>query len=410
MRFNAVYEPLFYWETDARYALLTGGRGSGKSFAVATALVSWMDREPGRRILFTRYTLTSAKDSIIPEFLEKIDLLGLGDRFSPSATDITHINGSKVLFRGIKTSEGIQTAKLKSIQGVNCWVVDEAEELPDDDIFDKIDLSIRDAKWKNRIILSLNPAHKSHWIYRRWFEQRRDNVLYIHTDYTHNQKNLPADYVAKAEECRQSDPQKFARVWLGEWFEEVAGALCTYEMIQFAREPMEFPDFRRVVVAVDPAAKANDNSDDTGIVCVALGVDHRYYVLEDATLKASPAKWAAAAVEVYGRRSADRVVAEVNNGGDMVEFALRSIDADLPYEAVHASRGKIIRGEPVAVLYENGRVSHAPGLAKLEAELMTYSGMTTSDSPNRLDAMVWAFWALMRTPGVVDVNLEAALL
>jgi phage terminase large subunit-like protein len=407
------YEPLFNWPADTRYMLVTGGRGSSKSFSAATAIVCWMDREPGRKILFTRYTLVSAKDSIIPEFLEKIDLLGLGARFAASANEITHVNGSKIIFRGIKTSEGIQTAKLKSIQGINAWVIDEAEELPDEDVFDKIDLSIRDSRQQNRVILILNPAHKSHWIFNKWFSPERPRPArtgYIHTDYLDNLDNLPADYIAKAEECRALDPAKYARVWLGEWYEEIEGAICTYEMVAAAREPMAFPAMRRVVVAIDPAAKSTETSDDTGIVGLGLGVDGRFYVLGDETMKGTPAQWGRVAVNFYHRIEADRMIAENNNGGEMVEYVLRSIDAHLPYEGVHATRGKLVRAEPIAALYEHGKVSHCPGLAKLEAELMTFTGATTDDSPNRLDALVWAFWALMSKPGSVTVDLDKAVL
>ena len=175
-----------------RYFIITGGRGSGKSFEVGrfTSLLSF---EIGHKILFTRQTMTSAHLSIIPEFQEKIERLNLEDRFNITKHEIQNIeSGSEIIFRGLKTSSGDQTANLKSLQGVTTWILDEAEELIDENTFDKINLSIRQKGVQNRIILILNPATKEHWIYKRFFEQAgvdagyngiKNDVTYIHTTY-----------------------------------------------------------------------------------------------------------------------------------------------------------------------------------------------------------------------------------
>ena len=137
---NKKYNPLF--ESDARYFIITGGRGSGKSFAVSVFL-TLLTMSSNIRILFTRFTMVSAHLSIIPEFLEKISLLGFDNLFAVNKAEVVNLgNKSDILFRGIKTSAGNQTASLKSLQGISCWVLDEAEELIDEDIFDTIDLSI----------------------------------------------------------------------------------------------------------------------------------------------------------------------------------------------------------------------------------------------------------------------------
>ncbi len=142
------YQPLY--NTDKRYILITGGRGSGKSFEVGTFL-SLLTYEQQHRILFTRYTMASAGISIIPEFMEKIELLEVPHHFDINKSEITNTEtGSDILFRGIKTSSGNQTANLKSLQGVTTWVLDEAEELIDESIFDTIDLSIRKKGIQNR--------------------------------------------------------------------------------------------------------------------------------------------------------------------------------------------------------------------------------------------------------------------
>jgi phage terminase large subunit len=137
------YKPLFYENPETRYYLITGGRGSGKSWTLALFLLN-LTYEKGHVILFTRWTLVSAFISIIPEFIDKIEIMGKEGDFEITQTEIINKRtGSKILFRGIKTNHGTATANLKSIANVTTWVLDEAEELGDEDVFDKIDLSIR---------------------------------------------------------------------------------------------------------------------------------------------------------------------------------------------------------------------------------------------------------------------------
>jgi len=153
------------------------------------------------------------------------------------------------------------------------------------------------------------------------------------------------------------------------------------------------------VVASDPAAKKNDQPDEgaaTGIVAAGIGTDNRGYVLDDATLRASPNGWARRAVALFDRYEADCIVGEVNNGGDMVESTVRSVRETIPFTAVHASRGKWVRAEPVAALYEQGRVSHVGAFPELEDEMVVFgpNGMPDGSSPDRLDAAVWALTEL----------------
>ena len=167
---NKKYYPLF--DNDTRYFIITGGRGSSKSFGVGT-FTNLLSFEQGHKILFTRQTMTSAHLSIIPEFQEKIDLMELNALFEINKSEIKNLQSkSDIIFRGIRTSSGDQTANLKSLQGVTTWILDEAEELTDETTFDKINLSIRQKGKQNRVILILNPATKEHWIYKRFFEDR----------------------------------------------------------------------------------------------------------------------------------------------------------------------------------------------------------------------------------------------
>src|SRR6056297_1168744 len=158
MKILKKYQPLFHKNNKQRYYLITGGRGSAKSFHVSLFLVN-LTYNTGHVILFTRWTMTSAHISIMPEFLEKIEMLNAEKDFKISQKEIINIRtGSRIIFRGIKTSQGTATANLKSIQGVTTWVLDEAEELVDENIFDKIDFSIRHPELTNRVVLILNPT------------------------------------------------------------------------------------------------------------------------------------------------------------------------------------------------------------------------------------------------------------
>lgn len=219
------FEPIRYGTT--RYYVVTGGRGSSKSYSVSTILVGLMREEPNQVILYSRYTLTSAHISIIPEFQEKIKLLGWEQLFDITKTEITcKQNGSKIIFRGIQTSSGNQTANLKSIQGLTTWVLDEAEELTDENTFDKIDESIRQVGMQNRVILILNPVTSAHWIYRRFFEHgTQPNTTYIHTTYKDNAENLSESFLEKAEQLRQTNPAKYQHRFLGQWLTSADGVV-----------------------------------------------------------------------------------------------------------------------------------------------------------------------------------------
>ena len=189
----------------------------------------------GIRILFTRYTMTSARLSIIPEFLEKISLLGYDEVFSVNKSEVVNLkNKSDILFRGIKTSAGNQTASLKSLTGVSNWVLDEAEELVDENIFDTIDLSIREKKVQNRIILVLNPVTKEHWIYKRFFEDKgieggfngvKDNVCYIHSTYLDNKDNLSQSFLERIKTIKHNNFKKYTHKILGGWLDKAEGVV-----------------------------------------------------------------------------------------------------------------------------------------------------------------------------------------
>ena len=229
---NPKYSPLV--QNDTRYNIVTGGRGSSKSFSVTTILALMM-LESNRRILFTRKTLTSAHLSIIPEFVQKLELLGISNLFHITKTEITHKNnGSAIFFRGLQTSSNDNTANLKSLQGISTLVIDEAEELTDEYVFDKIDMSVRQIGVVNKVILIMNPSTKEHFIFKRFFEQmgveagfngQKDNVTYIHTTYLDNVKHLDPSFLEQIERVKQNNPDKYSHQILGGWLNVAEGVI-----------------------------------------------------------------------------------------------------------------------------------------------------------------------------------------
>lgn len=221
--------------------LLTGGRGSAKSFAVSTWACYNLTNKDNWKVLYTRYTLQSAEISIIPEFLEKIGLLNMEGVVDATKTliDCTSRNSS-IIFSGIKTSSGNQTAKLKSIPGLNVFVVDEAEEFVNEHDFNVIDDSIRMPGVQNIVVLIMNPQDVEHWIWKRWFEKSHrmieidghqipisthPDITHIHTTYLDNKKNLNPDYLAKIEALKKSDPDSYAHRYLGKWLLKKEGVI-----------------------------------------------------------------------------------------------------------------------------------------------------------------------------------------
>jgi len=271
---NKKYQPLF--TSKKRYHLLTGGRGSGKSY-VASTFINLLTYERGHKILFTRWTMTSADISIIPELKEKIDELGVGEHFYITKDEIRNkLTGSSIIFRGIKTSSGVQTASLKSLHGITTWVIDEAEELVDEKIFSKIAKSIRMKGVQNRIVLILNPTARTHWIWRRWFEKSHrtdyvDNypiylsthasVNHIHSTYLDNINNLSEDYLeSEIYQTRENDKYAYGYEIIGGWILQPEGALYGVNDIKrFRMKDLKKEDAEVIYGYVDVADQGTDS-------------------------------------------------------------------------------------------------------------------------------------------------------
>lgn len=243
---HPAYIPL-YENRDKFIILITGGRGSGKSFEVSR-FVERLTFEVGHKILFTRYTMTSADKSVIPEVTDKIERDGLVEEFDVTKTRIinkrTH---SEIIFMGIKTSSGNQTAKLKSIQGLTTFVCDEAEEWRSADEFERLVLSIRQKGIQNRVIIVMNPSDTGHFVYEKYIKDTHElrmiegvpvqisthpNVLHIHTSYLDNQDYLSEEMLRELSTLREQNPKRYAHIVLGQWVDAQEGAVYKeYEIV-----------------------------------------------------------------------------------------------------------------------------------------------------------------------------------
>lgn len=289
------YYPL-YNDTEHFIIIVTGGRGSGKSFSVGTfleRLTFEKNKLPDgtsitHNILSTRYTMTSASISVIPEFMEKVDADGTAQYFHATKTDVTNLlTGAKVMFRGIKTSSGNQTAKLKSIQGITTFVCDEAEEWTSEEEFEKIMFSIRQQGIQNRIIVIMNPTDSNHFIYQKYIKDTHKiveydgvpvqisthpSVLHIHTSYLDNIEHLSDTFVKEAQAMKEKDPERYAHIFMGQWSDVAEGAVFKKWGIVD-----EFPtNCRRVALGIDWGFTHDPTA------CVRCGViDNRIYIDEE---------------------------------------------------------------------------------------------------------------------------------
>jgi phage terminase large subunit len=232
IKLNTKYKPLI--TSNKRYYVVSGGRASGKSYSIAAYLLA-LTLEKGNVILFARYTMTSVQISIFPEFLDKIETLGLTNLFEITKNSILNkVTGSKIIFKGIKTGSNLQTANLKSISNLNVIVIDEAEEIPDEATFDKIDLSARRNDKDNKVIVIFNPTTKAHWLYQRFFEstgiqpgecRENDDTVYIHSSFLDNKKYLSESILKQFAKLETTNKDKYDHIVMGAFLDVAEGVI-----------------------------------------------------------------------------------------------------------------------------------------------------------------------------------------
>ena len=226
---------------------------------------------------------------------------------------------------------------------------------------------------------------------REW-SARKDGSVFITKGSTFDNKANLSQAALLELESRYAGTRMGRQELYGELLDDIEGALWTRKMIEDARVK-EMPPLVRIVVAIDPAVTSGEESDETGIVTAGVTADGHYYVMEDNSLRASPDQWARKAIESYHRHKADRIIGEANNGGDMIELLLKQVDSVVSFKKVTATRGKKVRAEPISALYEQARVHHVGGFPELEDQMVTWTP-DSGNSPDRMDALVWALTEL----------------
>lgn len=372
--------------------VLAGGRGSGKTEGAGRYFARHMRRNAGHRGRIIGPTLGDVIESCVigPSGLQSIDPEIRFLPSSPGGAKVVWPNGSEAVLIGTHTPRDVERLRAAGNRHIDWW--EEAAANP------QLQAAWEQAEFGLRLgdhphsICSTTPRNTP--AYRALLAQAGTVVT---RGTIRDNPHLPAAIKARLEK-RYAGTRLGRQELDGELIEDVEGALWTMGMCEAAYRscPHPVPDMVRVVVAVDPAGSSGEGADDTGIVVVGRDRDGFGYVLADRTCHASPAGWAHEAVRALDEFQADRIVAEVNHGGEMVGHTVRTERAGVPFRAVHASRGKVIRAEPISALYEQGRVRHAGPFPELVDQLTTWTP-DAAKSPDRLDALVW---------GMTDLGLS----
>ena len=376
-----VFAPLL---RPSRYKGVWGGRGSGKSHFFAEALVERCIMFPGTRAVCVREVQKSLKDSVKRLIEDKIDALGVGDRFTALNAEIKTPGGGLIAFQGMQdhTSETI-----KSLEGFGVAWVEEAQTLSARSL-EMLRPTIRAPG--SELWFSWNPRNAADPVdafLRR--EKPPEDSIVVRANYSDN-PFLPRELEQERLDDMAHRPDRYAHIWLGEYEPIAIGAIWDRLTLHRNRRA-EMPEMRRILVAVDPAVSSDPGSDEHGIIVVGIGVDGRGYVLADYSLRGTPAQWARRALAALDEFEADAIVIERNQGGDMCRHTLQTQRANVRIIEVVATRGKHVRAEPIAALYAMDRVSHVGTFAKLEDQMcqMTAGGFDGAGSPDRVDALVW---------------------
>ena len=420
---------------DARHNLLVGGSRSGKTFVICRAIGVRAAKAPGSRHLITRYRFNHVKASIWLDTWPKMMKLcfpELARRVHYDKTDfrVIYPNESEVWFGGLddkERTEKILGQEYATIYSNECsqigWASLETLRTRLAQSVRYRDILGQERALKLKMYYDCNPPLATHWTHKLFVEHRDaappyaplrnpEQYAWMRINPLDNTDNLPPDYLA---ELASLGPRARLRFLEGQWGAATENALWTYETIERARV-LDHPDLQRVIVAIDPSGTSGEEdtrSDHVGIVVTGLGVDGEAYIIEDLTIKAAPEVWGKIAVTAYDRHNADVIVGERNFGGAMVAAVVRSAAAreriSVNYREVTASRGKVVRAEPISTLYAQGKVHHVGMHPELEDQLcaFTSAGYMGDRSPDRADAAIWGLTEIF--PGMTRKAQRGAL-
>lgn len=413
---------------------------SGKSFIIMVRMLSIAIKHPCRQLV-VRSTLADVKKSIVLETLVEVSgMMGITYNLNSQDWYIKINNGTKepseIWFAGIDEGRGLD--RILGKEYLNIWF-NEASQITYKAYLtvltrlaqkvllkdrktgkqlyqqEKIGTEIKDGKEvpimrfitkdgkkiprqvTNRVFIDENPPKKSHWTYKLFFEHiepESRNLLDNPEEYGAIQVNITdnIDNVNKGiiKMLNAMPPKEKLRFLLGEFADDISGALFTESAINKHRV-LQYPTLKQIVVSVDPATTSKSTSDETGITVEGKDELDRGYLLNDSSGIYKPNEWAEIAVKLFYRYDCDCIVAEINQGGEMVKAVIHNIDPNVPVKTVHATKGKMLRAEPISYLYEEGRISHVGGFPDAELEMTSFTGAEGEKSPNRLDSIVHGF-------------------
>lgn len=396
--------------SSAKHIMLAGGSRSGKTFLLVRAIVIRALKAPNSRHAIFRFRLGHVKQSIVHDTFPKV----MATCFPQAGFDLNRSDlfatlpgKSEIWFGGLDDKDRSEKALGNEYSTI---MLNECSQIPYSSrnlavtrLAQKVDDRIQKVPLQPKMYYDENPPDKAHWTYRL-FKTKVDpetkaalpdpeNYGFLQINPRDNIENVSADYLKTLEAL----PPRMRRRFLeGEFRDASPNALFNEEIVERWRNiDGELPDMLRIVVAVDPSGADDDDNlenDAIGIVVCGLGIDGNGYVLEDLTVKCSPEKWGKVATNAYERHAADRIVAETNYGGAMVAAVIRAARPNTPFRPVTASRGKVVRAEPISLLFEQGKIRMAGIFRELEEELFGFTthGYMGENSPNRADAMIWA--------------------
>lgn len=373
-----------------RVWVIKAGRGFGKTRAGAEAVREIVNRDPHARLALVGPTAADCRDVMLEGESGLLSVFPAAERpvYYPSRRRVEFHNGAIGTLYSAEEPE-----RLRGPQHSAAWLDEVAVYPKPDELWSNLKFGLRLGP-DPRIIVTTTPKPSR---FLRALLADPGTVVTSGSTFA-NRANLPASVLADF--TRIYAGTRIGRQELeGELLEEAEGALWSRAEIEALRI-REAPELVRIVVALDPSVTSGPDAAECGIIAAGLGADGHGYALRDRSAVVSPDDWATRALLLFDELEADRIVGEANQGGDLIETVIRTKRRTIPYEKVHASRGKIARAEPVAALYEQGKVHHVGGFPAMEDEMTNYVP-GVSKSPNRMDALVWAISYLMLKPAKV---------
>lgn len=404
------------------HILLYGGSRSGKTFEIVRAMQARAIKAPGSRQAILRQAFDHVKRSVGMDTFPKVSQICFPNvevKLDKQMWVFKYDNGSEIWLGGLDDKQRTEKVLGQEHAGIylnECsQIAWDARNIALTRLAQNVQQQIHGVDPRPlplRMYYDCNPPSKAHWAYRVFIEKKDpetkkelsnpDPFVSMLMNPGDNRENLPAEYINALEQMSSRMRRRFLE---GLWADATPNALFPPEVIdKWRHEYGELPDFQRIGIAVDPSGSDdtdNADNDEIGIIVGALGTDGNAYVTEDLTLKAGPGKWGSVAVSAYERHRADFVCAETNYGGAMVKHVIQTAGKGVTYKEVKASRGKVVRAEPISSLMEKGKIRFVGQFPKLEDELAGFSttGYLGSGSPNRADAFVWLMSELF--PGIV---------